>query len=75
MYPASPGPTSGSLMWGQMWSPQYPVLTPLSPTQYVVSISNIFVITLIKAVQLVTLGVKHPIFVKLVKLYPKMVKD
>ncbi|XP_045606696.1 meiosis regulator and mRNA stability factor 1 isoform X2 [Procambarus clarkii] len=34
MYPGSPAPTGGSVMWGQMWSPQYPVMPPLSPAHY-----------------------------------------
>lgn len=36
VYPASPAPTGGSMMWGQMWSPQYPVMPPLSPAHYMV---------------------------------------
>ncbi|XP_069956762.1 meiosis regulator and mRNA stability factor 1 isoform X4 [Cherax quadricarinatus] len=36
VYPGSPAPTGGSLMWGQMWSPQYPVMPPLSPGHYMV---------------------------------------
>ncbi|XP_069981416.1 meiosis regulator and mRNA stability factor 1 isoform X4 [Penaeus vannamei] len=34
VYPGSPAPTGGSVMWGQMWSPQYPVMPPLSPAHY-----------------------------------------
>ncbi|XP_071550871.1 meiosis regulator and mRNA stability factor 1 isoform X2 [Panulirus ornatus] len=34
VYPSSPTPTGGSVMWGQMWSPQYPLVPPLSPAQY-----------------------------------------
>ncbi|XP_042864024.1 meiosis regulator and mRNA stability factor 1-like isoform X3 [Penaeus japonicus] len=36
VYPGSPAPTGGSVMWGQMWSPQYPVMPPLSPAHYMV---------------------------------------
>ncbi|KAK7082553.1 hypothetical protein SK128_020988 [Halocaridina rubra] len=36
VYPASPAPAGGSMMWGQMWSPQYPVMPPLSPAHYMV---------------------------------------
>ncbi|KAG0718693.1 Meiosis regulator and mRNA stability factor 1 [Chionoecetes opilio] len=28
--------TGGSMIWGQMWSPQYPVMPPLSPAHYMV---------------------------------------
>jgi len=36
VYPGSPAPSPGSVMWGQMWSPQYPVMPPLSPAHYMV---------------------------------------
>merc|ERR1739838_752186 len=36
VYPGSPAPSPGSVMWGQVWSPQYPVMPPLSPAHYMV---------------------------------------
>ncbi|KAK3875906.1 hypothetical protein Pcinc_019252 [Petrolisthes cinctipes] len=36
VYPGSPAPTGGSVIWGQVWSPQYPVMPPLSPAHYMV---------------------------------------
>ncbi|XP_045105220.1 meiosis regulator and mRNA stability factor 1-like isoform X4 [Portunus trituberculatus] len=36
VYPGSPATSGGSMVWGQMWSPQYPVMPPLSPAHYMV---------------------------------------
>ncbi|KAK8398550.1 hypothetical protein O3P69_004010 [Scylla paramamosain] len=36
VYPGSPAASGGSMVWGQMWSPQYPVMSPLSPAHYMV---------------------------------------
>ncbi|XP_050703178.1 meiosis regulator and mRNA stability factor 1-like isoform X2 [Eriocheir sinensis] len=36
VYPSSPAAAGSSMIWGQMWSPQYPVMPQMSPTHYMV---------------------------------------